>query len=133
MRTSGKTKNTPGWPNLHRTGPGRDKHIKRGAKASSLSRARWGLFSSRLWIHVPSRLRDGFSFYLLSKMGFPGGSAVKASCLQCRRPGFDPWIRKIPWRRKRQPAPIFLPGKSHGLRSLVGYSPRGRKEWDTTE
>ena len=37
MRTSGKTNNTPGWPNLHRTGPGRDKHIKRGAKASSLS------------------------------------------------------------------------------------------------
>ena len=37
VRTSGKTKNTPGWPNLHRTGPGRYKHIKRGAKASSLS------------------------------------------------------------------------------------------------
>ena len=37
VRTSGKTNNTPGWPNLHRTGPGRDKHIKRGAKASSLS------------------------------------------------------------------------------------------------
>ena len=39
VRTSGKTNNTPGWPSLHRTGPGRDKHIKRGAKASSLSRA----------------------------------------------------------------------------------------------
>ena len=37
MRTSGKTNNTPGWPHLHRTGPGREKHIKRGAKASSLS------------------------------------------------------------------------------------------------
>ena len=38
-----------------------------------------------------------------------------------------------PWRRKWQPAPVFLPGKSHGQRSLVGYSPRGRKESDMTE
>ena len=44
VRTSGKTNNTPGWPNLHRTGPGREKHINRGAEASSLSLspARWG-------------------------------------------------------------------------------------------
>ena len=40
-----------------------------------------------------------------------------------KRPGFDPWVRKILWRRARQPVPIFLPGESHGLRSLVGYSP----------
>ena len=53
--------------------------------------------------------------------------------LQCRRPGFNPWLGKIPWRRKWQPTPVFLPGKSHGWRSLVGYSPRGRKESDTTE
>ena len=46
-------------------------------------------------------------------------------CLQCRRPGFDPWFGKIPWRRKWQPTPVFLPGESHGPRSLVGYSPRG--------
>ena len=54
-------------------------------------------------------------------------------CLQCRRPGFDPWVGKIPWRRKWQPTPGLLPGKSHGLRSLVGYSPWGCKEVDTTE
>ena len=48
-------------------------------------------------------------------------------------PGFDSWVRKIPWRRKWQPTPIFLPGKSHGWRSLVGYSPWGHKESDTTE
>ena len=42
VRTSGKTNNTPGWPNLHRTGPGRDKHINRRAKVSSLSPAHWG-------------------------------------------------------------------------------------------
>jgi len=40
----------------------------------------------------------------------------------CRRPGFDPWVRKISWRRKWQPTPIFLPGESHGQRSLAGYS-----------
>ena len=45
----------------------------------------------------------------------------------------NPWIRKIPWRRKWQPSPVFLPGKSHGWRRLVGYSPCGRKESDTTE
>ena len=46
---------------------------------------------------------------------------------------FDPWVRKIPWRRAWQPTPVFLPGESHGQRSLVGYSPWGHKELDTTE
>ena len=50
-----------------------------------------------------------------------------------KRSGFSPWVRKIPWRRKWQPTPVFLPGKSHGQRSLVGYSPWGHKELDTTE
>ena len=44
-------------------------------------------------------------------------------CLQCRRCALDPWIGKIPWRRKWQPTPLFSPGKSYGQRSLVGYSP----------
>ena len=47
--------------------------------------------------------------------------------------GFDPWVGKIPWRRKWQPTPVFLPGKSHGWRSLVGYSPWGHKESGTTK
>ena len=47
--------------------------------------------------------------------------------------GFNPWVGKIPWRRKWQPTPVPLPGKSHGQRSLVGYSPWGHKESDTTE
>ena len=46
---------------------------------------------------------------------------------------FNPWVGKIPWRRKWQPTSVFLPGESHGERSLVGHSPRGRKELDTTE
>ena len=49
-----------------------------------------------------------------------------------RETGLDPWVRKIPWRRKWQPTPVFLPGDSHGGRSLAGHSPRGREEWDTT-
>ena len=47
--------------------------------------------------------------------------------LQCRRQRFDLWVRKIPWRRKRQPAPVVLPGESRGQRSLVGYNPWGHK------
>ena len=47
--------------------------------------------------------------------------------------GFYPWVGKIPWRRKWQPAPVLLPGKSHGQRSLAGYSPWGRQESGTTE
>ena len=57
----------------------------------------------------------------------PGGAEVKSVCLQCGRPGSDPWVGKIPWRRKWQPTPVFLPGESHGWRSLVGYSPRVTK------
>ena len=48
--------------------------------------------------------------------------------LQCRRPGFDPWVGKIPWRRERVPTPVFWPGEFHGLYSLWGH-----KESDTTE
>ena len=46
---------------------------------------------------------------------------------------FDPWVGNIPWRRKWQPTPVFLPGKSHGQRSLASYSPWGHKESDMTE
>ena len=53
--------------------------------------------------------------------------------MQCRRPGFSPWVRKIPWRGKWQSTPALLPGKSRGQRSLVRYSLWGRKESDTTE
>ena len=58
---------------------------------------------------------------------------VKASDYNAGDLGFDPWVRKIPWRRRWQPTPVFLPGKSHGQRSLVGYSPWGCKESNTTE
>ena len=48
--------------------------------------------------------------------------------LQCGRPGFDPWVRKIPWRRERLPTPVFLLGELHGQRNLVGYGPRGHTD-----
>ena len=49
------------------------------------------------------------------------------------RDGLDSWVEKIPWRRKWQLTPEFLPGESHAQRNLVGYSPQGRKESDMTE
>ena len=67
--------------------------------------------------------REGLSWWLSNK----------ESICQCRRLGFDFWIGKIHWRRKWIPTSVFLPGKSHGLRSLVGSSPEGCKESDMTE
>ena len=55
--------------------------------------------------------------------GLPRWLSGKESPCQCRRPRLGPWDRKIPWRRKWQPTPVFLPGKSHGQRSLAVYSP----------
>ena len=57
----------------------------------------------------------------------------KEPACQYRRLGCNPRVRKIPWSRKWQPAPIFLPGESQGPRSLAGYSPWDRKEWEATE
>ena len=72
-------------------------------------------------------------YFLLSRrLGFPSGSDGKESACQCGKPGFYPWIGKIPWRRKGQPAPVFLPGESPGWRSL-GLQSVGCKESDMTE
>ena len=62
-----------------------------------------------------------------------GGLEVKASACNAGDLGLIPRSERSPWRRKWQPTPVFLPGESHGWRNLVGYSPRGRKESDTTE
>ena len=65
-------------------------------------------------------------------LNFPGGSDSKVSiCKAVNR--FSPWVRKILWRRKWQPTPVFLPGEFHGQRSLVGYSPWGRKKSNITK
>ena len=60
-------------------------------------------------------------------MLLPWWRCGKESTCQCKRHRFDPWVRKIPWRRKELPTPEFLPRKSHGQRNLVGYSPWGCK------
>ena len=68
--------------------------------------------------------------------GLPKWISGKESACQCRRHrrcGFNPWVRKVPWRRAWQPTPVFLPERSHGQRCLMGYSPWGRKELETTE
>ena len=80
-----------------------------------------------------------FLFALFTPMSrdFPGGSDGKASAYNVGDwgsiPGFNPWVGKISWRRQWHPTPVFLPGKSHGQRSLVEYNPWGRKESDRTE
>ena len=69
-------------------------------------------------------------------LGLPRWLSGKESACQCRRHkrnGFGPWVRKTPWRRKWQPAPVFLPGKLHAQRSLAGYRPWTWKESDITE
>ena len=61
------------------------------------------------------------------KMGLPWWLSGKESAWQCRRPGFNPWVGKIPWKKKWQSTPVLLPGKSHGHRTLAGYSPWGHE------
>ena len=70
--------------------------------------------SPKTLTQLPPKDIEGFSWCLSGKI-----------VCQYRRCGFDPWVGKIPWRRKWQPTPVFLPGKSHGERSLAGYSPWG--------
>ena len=57
----------------------------------------------------------------------------KEFACQCRRHTFDLWVRKMLWSRKWLPTPVFLPGKSHGWRSLAGYSPYDHKESNANE
>ena len=68
------------------------------------------------------------SAHLFSALSVPSGKESAWHCRRHKRQGFDLWVRKIPWRRKQQSNPVFLPGKFQGHRSLVGYSPWGCKE-----
>ena len=61
------------------------------------------------------------------------GKESACQCRRCRKHWFNPWVREMPWSRKWQPMPVFLPGKFHGQRHLAGYSPWGCQESDTTE
>ena len=84
------------------------------------------------WRLLVSKTKDKFGSQWLQRLK----KKRKETCLHCRRLkrcGFSPWVGKIPWRRKWQPTPEFLPGELHGKRNLMGYSLWGRKESDTTE
>ena len=70
---------------------------------------------------------------LMVTCGLPWWLRELRICLQCKRPGFDPWVRKIPWRMEWPLAPVLWPGEPHGRRSLVGCRPRGHRESDTPE
>ena len=82
------------------------------------------------------RWRNG-SLAFFCKAANPVGASLMTQMVNnlptVQRPGFSPGVGKIPLRRKWQPTPLFLPGKSHEWRSLAGYSPWGHKESDTTE
>ena len=97
-----------------------------------------GLISFRInWFHL--EVLKSLLWQLSSKasilwhLTFPGGSDGKESACNADRPGFNPWVGKIPWRREWQPPPVFLPGEFCGQNNLLGYSPWGWKELDATE
>ena len=68
-------------------------------------------------------------------LGFPGGTSGKEFACNAGdvTDVFDPWVGKVPWRRAWQPTPVFLPGESHGQKSLASYSLWGHEESDMTE
>ena len=74
-----------------------------------------------------------FFSFLYRLCGLPWWLSGKRSTCQCVKCWLDPWIGKLPWRRKGQPTPVFLLGESQGQRRLVGYSPWGHKELGMTE
>ena len=74
-----------------------------------------------------------YPFTWAQDLGEFGGSDGEGSACDSARVGFDPLVGKIPWRREWQPTPVFVPGESHGQRSLVGYNTWSRKELEMTE
>ena len=99
----------------------RRKNFSQKCRENPLSCSRWrpGLEASR------SGFRGSKKYG-----GLPWWLSWQRICLQCRRPGFSPWVGKTPWRREWLPTSLFLPGEFHGWRSLVGYSLWGHKELD---
>ena len=92
------------------------------------------LFGKRFFADV-TKLRGAHTElgWALVHCGLPRWLSGKESAGQCRRCAFDSWVGKVSQRRKEQPTPVFLPGKSHGQRNLVVYSPWGHKESNMPE
>ena len=104
----------------------------------------WNLKNKWAYVRSISRLTDIENNLQLAKEKCEGGRNWECGIhlytlvylreiTKCGRTRFDPWVGKIPWRRAWQPTPVFLSGESCGQRSLVGYSPWGCRESDTTE
>ena len=89
-------------------------------------------YNAKSWKHICKRLIKLWYTYIRSSQGALVVKHLPANAGDVRR-RFDPWVRKIPWRRAWQPTPVFLPGEPHGQRSLAGYSPWGGTESDTTK
>ena len=95
------------------------------AKVHGVSKSQTGLSSTSLWSFM-----GAFQVALVVKN--PPTMQLVVKNLPTMQE-FNPWVEKIPWSRKWQPAPVFLPGKSHGQRTLPGYSPLDQKESDMTD
>ena len=102
----------------------------------------WPMFLLLLWkrkvsedLTLPFQKQFHYSWflYIVNPLQYGSMGRVHLECRRHRRCSFNPWVKKIPWRRKWQLIPVLLPEKSHGQRSLVGYSPKGPKESDVTE
>ena len=115
--------------------------VSRSLSLGSAARVTFPNFKIRLLFFKYWDIKDVFLTVLLQyqwlerQCKFPWLSrwlSGKEYVRQCRRWGFDPWVRKTLWRRKWQPTPVFLLGKSHGQMSLGGYSPWGCKESNMT-
>ena len=90
----------------------------------------WVALHQDEWVMVESPLYIPYFFlkpWVLPYIRLPWWLSDKESPSQCKRHRFDPWVRKIPCRRKWLPTLVFLSGKSHGQKRLVGYSPWGHK------
>ena len=97
---------------------------------NSMDRGTWQATVQRLWTQL-SEFPFHYHLPLILWASLVAQTIKNLPSVQETR--FAPWVGKIRWRRKRQPTPVFLPGESHGQRSLVGYSPWARKESDLTE
>ena len=123
---AGDTRDTCSIPGSGRSpGEGNGNPLKYSCLGNPIDRGAWQVTVhgvSKSWTqlsdyHITHRINWGLHCWLRNE----------ESACQCWRLGFDPWVQKILRRRKRQPTPAFLPGKSHGQRSLLGYSPWGHK------
>ena len=91
---------------------------------------------SSLFLEISLNAKSQCLINLIIINGFPGGTSGKVSTCQSRRHKkcrFCPWVGKISWKRKKQPTPVFLPGKCQGQRSWAGYCPWGHEESDMTK